>query len=343
MGKIRQRGKIWYVDYRVKGQRVRKRIGSSKKLAELALKDIEVKLAKNELGFLPKDSDLDRLFQEFPKYCKSHHAPSTIKRYKAILDNFKRYLLRYPHITKISHLNVKFFDDYIGFRKGEGALPKTINIEIQTIKLMFNLAIKWGYCRDNPLDQIKLLKVPKKIHPRFLNADECEKLLNACDEWLYSIFYTFLQTGMRKSELENLTWNDVDFKRRKIKVLFKDDWSPKTSEREIPINDALLNLLQKHKSETWTRKCQYVFQRNGHKIEPNYLRKRLIPLTRKCGFPDVTKIHTLRHTFASHLVMNGVDLPTVKKLLGHSDIATTMIYSHLSQEHVEKAVEKLKL
>ena len=64
-------------------------------------------------------------------------------------------------------------------------------------------------------------------------------------------------------------------------------------------------------------------------------------ITKKSEFPDVTKIHTLRHTFASHLVMNGVDLTTVKKLLGHSDIATTMIYSHLADEHVDKAGEKL--
>ena len=64
-------------------------------------------------------------------------------------------------------------------------------------------------------------------------------------------------------------------------------------------------------------------------------------ITKKCSFPDVTKLHTLRHTFASHLVMKGVDLPTVMKLMGHADIQTTMIYSHLADEHVDKAVEKL--
>jgi len=69
--------------------------------------------------------------------------------------------------------------------------------------------------------------------------------------------------------------------------------------------------------------------------------KKLIRITKKCGFPDVTKIHSLRHTFASHLVMAGVDLPTVKRLMGHSDIKTTMIYSHLADEHVDRAVERL--
>ena len=68
---------------------------------------------------------------------------------------------------------------------------------------------------------------------------------------------------------------------------------------------------------------------------------RLIAVAKKCGFPDVTKIHTLRHTFASRLVMKGVDLPTVQKLMGHSDIQTTMIYSHLAQDHLSDAINKL--
>lgn len=87
MGVIRKRGKIWYVDYIVAGRRVKKRIGSSKEVAELALQDIEVKIAKNELGFLPKDSDLQKLFQEFLEYCKTNNSPGTLKRYTAIVDN----------------------------------------------------------------------------------------------------------------------------------------------------------------------------------------------------------------------------------------------------------------
>ena len=66
-----------------------------------------------------------------------------------------------------------------------------------------------------------------------------------------------------------------------------------------------------------------------------------LPSSKQCELADLTKIHTLRHTFASHLVMGGVDLPTVKKLLGHTNIDTTMIYSHLADEHVDKAVEGL--
>ncbi len=100
--------------------------------------------------------------------------------------------------------------------------------------------------------------------------------------------------------------------------------------------------MKEHKIKTQAKGSWYVFHLDGQKIEPNFLRNHLLPLTKQCGFGDVTKIHTLRHTFASHLVMGGVDLPTVKKLLGHADIETTMIYSHLADEHIDRAVEKLK-
>lgn len=146
---------------------------------------------------------------------------------------------------------------------------------------------------------------------------------------------------MRKSELQNLEWKDIDFNRRKIKIGVKEAWRPKTDERQIPINNGLFGLLKKHKEKN--KKGSLVFHDGkGSPIENNRLRKRLMRLTKRCGFPEVTKLHTLRHTFASHLVMKGVDLPTVKKLMGHADIETTMIYSHLTDEHVDKAVEKLE-
>ena len=101
----------------------------------------------------------------------------------------------------------------------------------------------------------------------------------------------------------------------------------------------MTELKEKQNSET-----NLVFHNGkGKPIPNNKLRIQLMRVAKKCGFPDVTKIHSLRHTFASHLVMKGVDLPTVKKLMGHADISTTMIYSHLSADHLVNAVDKLDL
>jgi integrase len=340
MASLRFRAGRYYVDYRVKGRRVRKSVGKSRKTAELAVKDIEVKLERQEIGFLENDSELVKLFEEYRTYSQVHHAPSTQNRYRAILDNFKRYLKKFPFVKKVSQLDPKFIEDYQAYRKAQKAANKTINVEIICLKAMFYQGMRWGYVRTNPLKGVKELKEEVDKKPRFLSKEESKALLENCDSFVYTIFFTFLHTGMRKAELENLTWNDIDFGRRKIKIRYKEDWSPKTSEREIPINNTLLEVLIPLKAKA-SKLCPYVFCRNSEKIDPNYLRRQLILIAKTCGFQDVTKIHSLRHTFASHLVMGGVDLPTVKKLLGHSDIATTMIYAHLADEHVDKAVDKL--
>jgi len=153
----------------------------------------------------------------------------------------------------------------------------------------------------------------------------------------------FLNTGMRKAELENLEWADIDFARRKIRIHRKESWQPKTGERDIPISDALYELLTtlKQKNDQSLR-SNYVFcYRDGGKLKTK-LREKLIKIGQKAEIEDLTRVHTLRHTFASHLVMQGVDLPTVKKLMGHSDIQTTMIYAHLAADHLADAVNKLE-
>jgi len=341
MATLRKKENTYFIDYRVDGRRRRKAVGKSKKMAELALKDFEVKLARKELGFDQKDSTLHKLLFDFQAYCKTNVAPSTQKRYGAILNNFKRFLKTdYPHLEKISHFTPKIFEDYKGFRKGDGAENRTINAEMVVLRMMFRLAMQWGYSKENPTDGVSKLKITKKVAPEFLTEQQCKNLLDKADDWFRPILFTFLSTGMRKSELENLHWADIDFKRRKIRIVEKDGWSPKTNEREIPINDGMYNVLQDQRKQK--KDSKYVFpDEKGKKIFQNRLRKKLMSLTKKCGFPEITKIHSLRHTFASHLVMKGVDLATVKKLMGHSDIDTTMIYSHLTEKHVDDAVEKL--
>jgi site-specific recombinase XerD len=339
MAKLVKKGKNWYLNLMVKGRRYRSCLGPDKKYAELAAKEIEIRAHKNQLDFLPKDSDLQTLFQEYLKHSETNNSPATVKRYTAIVDNFKRYLIKLPFVTKISQLNAKIFEDYKAFRKGEGAKPKTINIELQTLKSMFILAVKWGCTNVNPATGVEFIKVARKQEARYLTEEECAKLLDNADNWLRPIFFTFLNTGMRKGELENLTWNDVDLSRRKIKVRAKGSWTPKTEEREIDINDKLLKVLKEQKKKAIG---PLVFHDGeGKLIDKNRLRREIIRVAKSAGFPDVTKIHTLRHTFASHLVMKGADLPSVQKLMGHTNIETTMIYSHLAQDHLSGVVSKL--
>jgi integrase len=142
---------------------------------------------------------------------------------------------------------------------------------------------------------------------------------------------------LRKSELTNLEWTDIDFKNKVLRVQIKDFWEPKFgSARVIPMNRKLYEVLNKME-----KKSRWVFcSISGLQIR--HLRRDLLHICDRLGIKNVT-LHTFRHTFASHLIMAGVDLPTVQKLMGHKDIKTTMIYSHLAPEHLKLAVEKLKI
>ena len=363
MGTIYKRGNNWFLDIRAKGRRIRKRVGPSKKIAELALKDAEVKIARDEFGFSKDDLAIDTFMDRFLEYSRTNHQPRTTNRYRAVIDHFKAFLQSMPNVTFLSEITSEVIDRYKVYRRDawvnpngqpvdaengvnghtrKGARAHTINFEVGTLRTILNLAIKWGHLSENPTKRVSKLKVNDSKPPRFLTVEECQRLLDACPPDLYPIYFTFLNTGMRKEELEYLEWSDIDLKRRRIRIRRKEDWQPKTGERDILINDPLLNLLNELKLKNdKTVKSRFVFcYRDGTRLKTK-LREKLIQIAKQAGIEDLTRVHTLRHTFASHLVMNGVDLPTVMKLMGHSDIQTTMIYAHLAPDHLADAVNRL--
>ncbi len=365
MGSIYKRENVWYIDVRAGGRRIRKRVNSSKKIAELALKDAEVKIARDEFGFAKNDISIEAFMEKFLAYSQANHSPATFKRYRAVIDHFRKYLRQRSDIVFLSQVKAREIDEYKVFRKGEwvnpngdpvkcdedvsdhtrkGARAHTINFEIGTLRTIFYMALKWGYIKENPAKGVVRLKVNDSKKPRFLTNEECRRLLENSPAKLRDVYYVFLNTGMRKAELENLEWSDIDFKRRKIKIQRKDFWQPKTGEREIPINQCTFNLLAKlKKANDKGLKSDFVFpHRDGSRIKDK-LREQLIRIAQKAKIEGLTKLHSLRHTYASHLVMKGVDLPTVQKLMGHSDIQTTMIYSHLAPDHLADAAEKLEI
>ncbi len=365
MARIYKRGKQWCIDIRVKGRRIRRKVGTSKKIAELALKDAEVKIARDEFGFTKNDIGTEKFFERVLEYSRTNHQPTTTSRYRAVIEHFLAFLkAKYSGIGFVSQVTTEVIDRYKTTRKNNwtnpngqpveseddvreytrrGARAHTINFEVGVLRTVFNLGIKWGYLRENPTKNVLKLKVNDAKPARFLTKDECRRLLDASSDDLYPIYFTFLNSGMRKAELENLIWDDVDFERRKISIRRKEFWQPKTGEREIPIGGQLLELLRRLKEGNDQHlQSDFVFShRDGGKIRTK-LREQLIRTAKQADIDGLTKVHTLRHTFASHLVMSGVDLPTVQKLMGHSDIQTTMIYAHLAPEHLADAVDKLE-
>jgi integrase len=145
-----------------------------------------------------------------------------------------------------------------------------------------------------------------------------------------------LHTGFRKSELLSLTWEDIDFRRGVITV--RAAYAKNGESRSVPMNKSLTETLKAIRmSESMT---QHVFcNRDG--VPYRSFRSAFDRAVQTAGLGDLT-FHDLRHVFASRLIMNGVDLPTVKELLGHKVIAMTLRYTHLSSDHKRQAVQTLE-
>lgn len=343
MATLRKRGDNYFIDYRIYGKRVRKTVGPSLEFAKEAIKSIESEVAKAKAGLLKKDAPYVELLAEFTQHCTYNISPSSRNRYRSMLDNFDRFLnTEYPRLKKVSEFKLSIFRDYQKFRQGERASNRTVNAELTVLRMMFRLSMQWGYIDANPTDGSISLEVVREAKFRYLSGKECRALLDACDAWQHPIFYALLNTGMKKQELENLLWEDVDLGARTISIAVKArGTSVKSIERIIPINDKLHEVLLEQVYQS--RGSVYVFtDEKGEKIHKNRLRVTLIALAKKCGFTDVTHLSVLRHTFAAHLVMSGASLSAVKKLMGFSAVNTAMIYDSLREQEVDVAIERLE-
>ena len=165
-----------------------------------------------------------------------------------------------------------------------------------------------------------------------MELNEIDRLLRECSGHLNPIVIVALNTGMRRGEILNLKWENVDTNQRLIYIM----GSKSGEKREIPINNLLLELLKRLRRSS---KSDYVF---SHKDGSPFgkVDKSFRSACKRAGIKDL-RFHDLRHTFASHLVMSGVDLKTIQELLGHKSLEMTLRYAHLSPDHKRKAVDNL--
>ena len=129
MGNFYKRGKVWYIDISVNGRRIRKRVGSSKRIAELTLKDAEVKAARQEFSFANNDITLEKFFEKFHDYSRANHRESTTKRYSAVIDHFNGFLKGHSNITFVSEVTTELIDQYKVYRKDSLVNPNGHHIE----------------------------------------------------------------------------------------------------------------------------------------------------------------------------------------------------------------------
>jgi len=209
----------------------------------------------------------------------------------------------------------------------------TVNRELALLKRMFNLAIAWDlFLSGNPVRKVKFFR-EFNTGLRIVSPEEEESLLRNASPYLQDLIRFALNTGLRTGEIFRLRWSNVDLEKGILTV-----FATKTQKiREVPINTETRKVL-----EAWwlAKKNEFVFYNPETGAPFMDLKNGFTRACRRAGISGVTW-HTLRHTFASRLVNRGVDIVTVKELLGHSSLSVTMRYAHTNFDSKRAAVEKL--
>ncbi len=319
----------WFIDYRVNGRRKREKVGPTMTLAKIVLKKRKVEIAEGKFLDIKREQKIK--FEDFAnEFIEIYLKPNHRSWEKSELHNLN-YMKRFFFGKYLHEITPRLIEEFKIQRSKEVAAA-TVNRGLACLKSMFNRAITWGrFGAENPVKKVKFLKENNK-RLRYLEAEEIVKLLKHCKGHLKPIVIIALNTGMRRGEILNLKWHDIDFKKGIIYLLHTKN----NEKREIPINDAVMAALIKVRKHP---DSPYIFCGNDGKPFHD-TRTSFFTALKKSGIINF-RFHDLRHTFASQLVMSGVDLNTVRELLGHKSLEMTLRYSHLSPDHKKRAVDIL--
>jgi len=320
-----KKGENWHIDYYVQGRRKREKIGPSKAQARTVLQKRKVEIAEGK--FLDvrgrqkvKFEDMGKLFLE--NYSKPNKR--SWRRDEEIVGHLVDFF-KSKNLHEISPLDIEKYKR----KRTDEVCPATVNRELSGLRNIYNRAIEWEMAQKNPIKGVKFFREDEG-RLRFLEKEEIKRLYAACTAYLRPIVALAVSTGMRKGEILSLKWLDVDFRRRIITILKTKG----QKRREIPVGLGISRLLLKQRKHP---ESPYIFCREDGRPIGSF-RKAFGRALGKAGIKDFT-FHDLRHTFASHLVMRGVDLRTVQEIMGHSSFRTTLRYAHLAQSHKRKAME----
>lgn len=284
-------------------------------------------------------SKLSDLIAEFLRYLliDKGYSENTIESYKRDLDKF----LEYNKNTSIDNISNEDLKKYIKYLNDNGLNEKSIARNISSLKSFYKFLVISKYITSNTSDSLYLPKIKKSL-PSTLTEEEVFSLLDIklIDNFSHrnkAMLELLYASGLRVSELINLKLQDVDFSQDIIRTFGKG-----SKERIIPIGDYAKEYLEKYiyeyrgsmlKKET----SEYIFLNNhGKKMTRQGFFKIIKKIAKEKGINKELSPHTLRHSFASHLLKYGADLRTIQELLGHSDISTTQIYTHITNEELRQ-------
>ena len=289
--------------------------------------------------------EINEAFNKYIRYLKieKNLLDNSLIDYK---EDFLEFLKVFPNIKDTSDIKKETIKNFIYDESIKGMKSKTIARRVSTIKNFF-IFLETENIENNILENVELPKLEKHL-PSYLTIDEINRLINYFKEESknndskfrdYVIIFTMYSAGLRVSELCNLQIKNINTSERLIKIRGKGD-----KEREVPINFDCLSLLDTYMKTIRNKNKivdkQYVFLNNqGKKISRQYIFLIIKDAISNLGINKNISPHSLRHSLATHLLANGADLRVVQELLGHTNIETTEIYTHIEEEQKRKVYD----
>ncbi len=262
---------------------------------------------------------------------------------------------------------------YLALLLRSGKSKRTMARKLSSLKTFFDYLVKCEKIKLNPADSIPFPKLEKTI-PKFLSVDECFMLLDSIElnSWLdkrnLAMFETFYSTGMRVSEMTRLDIDDIDFKKQMIKVFGKG-----SKERIVPVGTRALTAIKNYRqslqkareqkkvgpvkirlTKTKPTKTKLVkadlqipendipvfLNKSFKRLSARSIRRILDTIVKNCQLGVPISPHTLRHSFATHMLDSGADLRGIQEILGHASLSTTQVYTHVSMDRLMQVYDK---
>ncbi|MFA5410570.1 MAG: tyrosine recombinase XerC [Candidatus Omnitrophota bacterium] len=284
---------------------------------------------------------MERYIEKFMRYLEieKNYSQHTILNYRLDLEDFSKFLGE----TAIENIDYLALRKYLAVLKEKDLGTRTVGRHLSTLRSFFKFLTREGLLKTNP---ILILSSPKqdKHLPQFLTEEEVAKLIAAAmpkaeknERALRdrAILETFYSTGMRISEVVGLNISDIDFISGTVKVMGKGK-----KERLVPIGECALGALKTYLDRRKRQAEALFLNKNDKRITDRGVRNIVRKYLGLASIRQGISAHTLRHSFATHLLNRGADLRSVQELLGHANLSTTQIYTHLSTEKLKSVYQK---
>jgi len=284
---------------------------------------------------------MDKYIEKFMRYMEieKNYSPYTLLNYKLDLNDFNKFCGQIS-LEKIDYLLLR---KYLAVLKEKNLGNRTVGRHLSALRSFFRFLCREGYLKTNPILMLSSPKLDKHL-PSFMTEEEVAKLIESAlpkdnrDELGLrnrAILETFYSSGLRISELVGLSLDDLDFISGIIKAKGKGK-----KERVVPVGDIALTAIRKYLDQRKKQSNAVFLNKNGKRISTRGVRDVVEKYLKSAGIQRGVSPHTFRHSFATHLLDRGADLRTVQELLGHANLSTTQIYTHLTTEKLKNVYDK---